>query len=124
MKWTLDLEKKYIELNIEDDRFVLKTKDHDVQFDMNRHVAYRMLMQMKSILEPPRIPDGEMIDHSTSETLMMGFVLNQNDHWVMDLRYGDAAFNSEMSYQDLSRFLHVIREYFEVVRANNLQNDS
>ncbi|WP_094228530.1 hypothetical protein [Methanolobus psychrotolerans] len=113
MKWTLDVERRDIDLEILNNRFVLKTKDHDLEFDMNPHIAYRMLMQLKAILQPPRIPDEEMVEFMGDKTLIMGFVLNHNDHWVMDLRFGDAAFYAEMSFKDLGRFSQVLGEYFE-----------
>jgi hypothetical protein len=116
MKWTLDIERKDIDLEILDNRFVLKTKDHDLEFDMNPHIAYRMLMQLKAILQPPRIPDEEMVEFMGAKTLMMGFVLDGNDHWVMDMRYGDSGFYAALSLRDLGRFTQVLGEYFEAAK--------
>jgi hypothetical protein len=117
MKWTLDVERKDIDIDIQNDRFILKTKVHDLQFDMSLHIAYRMLMQLKAILEPPRMPEEEMVEFMGDETLTMSFVLNNDDHWVLDLRFGDPAFYAAMSLRDLGRFSQVLGEYFEKGRV-------
>jgi hypothetical protein len=116
MKWTLDVERKDIELDVQNDRFVLKTKDHDLEFDMNPHIAYRMLMQLKAILQPPRIPDEDMVEFMGDKTLMMGFVLDRNDYWTMNLQYGNSGFYGSMSFRDLGRFTQVLGEYFEAAK--------
>lgn len=116
MKWTLDVEKNDIELNIQKDAFLLETKDCKIQFDINKDIACKMLMQLRAIMQKPWIPEEEMVEHVDTKLLTMGFVLNSDDHWVMDLHFGNDWFYAALTRKELERFSQVMGSYLESLR--------
>jgi hypothetical protein len=68
-------------------------------------------------MQKPWMPEEEMVENIDGKAMTMGFVLNSDDHWVLDLRFGDSAFYAAMSLRDLGRFSQVLGEYFEKGRV-------
>jgi len=111
MKWTLDLEMKDIELDIQNNMFVLKTDDQQMQFDFSRDMAYKMLMQLRAVMKRPWVPEKEMVERIEGKPLETEFVQNNDNRWVMDLRYGDREFQAALIRKDLERFSQVLGKY-------------
>ncbi|WP_370575876.1 hypothetical protein [Methanomethylovorans sp.] len=118
MKWTLDVERKDIDLGIQDNRFVLKTNGRELQFVVDQDIACKMLMQIRAVMQKPWMPDEEMVEFIEGKALNMGFVLNSDDHWVMDLRYGSAGFHAALTRKELERFSEVLGGYLSKVADN------
>lgn len=122
MKWTLDVERKEIELDVQGDVFVLKTKDCDMQFDINKDIACKMLMQLRAIMQKPWRPEEEMVEHVDSKLLTMGFVLNSDDHWVMDLHFGNDWFYAALTRKELESFSQVLGSYLESLKMGRCES--
>jgi hypothetical protein len=71
---------------------------------VDQDIACNMLMQIIVFMQKPWMPDEEMVEFIEGKALNMGFVLNSDDHRVMDLRYGSAGFHAALTRKELERF--------------------
>jgi hypothetical protein len=113
MKWSLDVERKDIELDIQKDMFVLETKGCEMQFDINKDIASRMVLQLRAIMQKPWRPEEKMVEHIDGKLLTMDFVLNSDNHWVMNLNFANEWFYAALTRKELERFSQVLGEYLE-----------
>lgn len=111
LKWTLDIEKKNIELRIDTDQFILETPDCKIQFEICFSIAYQMLGQLRAVVTPPNIPKQSLGEEINGKTLIMGLVLGQNDHWIINLQYGNDNFYAELTLNDIYKIGTVLDRY-------------
>jgi hypothetical protein len=62
-------------------------------------------------MQKPWRLEEEMVEFIDGKALTMGFVLNSDDHWVMDLRYGNIGFYAALTRKELERFSEVFGTY-------------
>jgi hypothetical protein len=111
MQWELGIERKNIDLSIENEQFKLETPNTSMQFKLEWFVAGEMINQLRALMVPPFIQKETMAQDIDGTTLMLDFVMNSNDHWVMDLSYGNDKFYAELSRNDLGRIAYVLDSY-------------
>jgi len=111
MKWELGIERKRIDLSIENEQFKLETPDTLIQFKLEWFVAGQMINQFRAILVPPFIQKETLVEDIDGKNLMMDFVMSANDNWVMNLSYGDKQFYAELSRNDLGKIAYVLDSY-------------
>lgn len=111
MKWTLEVEKKNIDIKIDKDQFVLETPDCKIQFEISFSIAMKMLDQLRAIVTTPNIPKQSLAEEINGKTLIMSLVLGQNDHWIINLQYENDTFYAELTQSDIYRIGTVLDKY-------------
>lgn len=111
LKWTLDIENKNIEIRIDTDQFILETPDCKIQFEICFSIAYQMLGQLRAVVTPPNIPKQSLGEEINGKTLIMGLILGQNDHWIINLQYGNDNFYAELTLNDIYKIGTVLDRY-------------
>ena len=92
MKWVLDIERNEIEMNIKDNQFQLEARSKTMQFGIGWGLAVEMMQQLGAIMTPPFIQKETLVEKVDGKSLMMDFVLTNNDLWAMNLSHGDDRF--------------------------------
>lgn len=111
MQWKLGIERKNIDFSIEDEQFKLETPATLIKFKLDWFIAGEMINQLRALMVPPYIQEEGMVEEVDGKTLLLEFVMNNNDHWVMELKYGDEQFYAELSRDDLGRIAYVLDDY-------------
>lgn len=118
MKWTLDIKKKDIDLEILNERFALITNGCDIQFGINHDIACKMLLQLRAVMQKPWTPEEEMVEHVDNETMIMNLARNCNAYSVIDMRFGNKEFHASLTRREIERFTQILGRYL----LNGLQS--
>lgn len=112
-KWILGVERKEIELKIENNQFYLKTTDMEkpIQFEIIPSIAEKILDQLNSITTDPYIQKG-LFEKVNGMDLIIDFTMSNDDYWKIKLKCNNNCFYADgLTPNDISRFKYILMDY-------------